>query len=84
MYHQSPEFINLWLIYCKKYQPNSPEAKLEPIEIYEPSQYYKYKPNSENCLPKTQRPTNWDLTWEEWNATAEPPIKVRLKIVFRT
>ena len=48
MYHNSTEWYNLWLIYCKKYQPNNPDSKLEPFEITEPS---KYKPSPENCIP---------------------------------
>ena len=75
MYHNSPEWYNLWLIYCKKYQPNNPDSYLEPTELTEPSENYKYKPSAENCVPKTPRVSEWDLTWDEWDATAQKPIE---------
>jgi hypothetical protein len=74
-YHKSPEWFNLWLIYCKKYQPNNPDAKLEPLNITEPSEYYKYKPSAENSIPKAPRASQWDLSWEEWDDAAQKPCE---------
>ena len=71
-YHKSPEWFNLWLIYCKKYQPNNPDAKLEPFEITEPS---KYKPSPENCIPMTPRVSEWDLTWDERDNAAQKSVE---------
>ena len=71
MYHQSEEFFNLWLIFVKRYQQTNPDSWLEPVEITKPSEYYKFKPNAKNCVPKTPRVTDWDLTWEEWDATGK-------------
>ena len=71
MYHQSEEFFNLWLIFVKRYQQSNPDSWLEPVEITKPSAYYKFKPNAKNCVPKTPRVTDWDLAWEEWDATGK-------------
>ena len=68
MYHKSAEFINLWLMCVKRYQPSNPDAKYEPIEIIKPSEYYKYRPTARNSVPKTPRVSDWDLSWEEWDA----------------
>ena len=76
-YHKSPEWFNLWLIYCKKYQPNNPDANLEPFEITEPS---KYKPSPENCIPMTPRVSQWDLTWNERDDAAQKPIEEKERL----
>ena len=76
-YHKSPEWFNLWLIYCKKYQPNNPDAKLEPFEITEPS---KYKPSPENCIPMTPRVSECDLTWDERDNVAQKPVEDKEKL----
>ena len=77
-YHKSPEWFNLWLIYCKKYQPNNPDAKLEPFEITEPS---KYKPSPENCIPMTPRVSEWDLTWDERDNAAKKPVEDKGQLI---
>ena len=77
-YHKSPEWFNLWLIYCKKYQPNNPDAKLEPFEITEPS---KYKPSPENCIPMTPRVSEWDLTWDERDNAAKKSVEDKGQLI---
>ena len=76
-YHKSPEWFNLWLIYCKKYQPNNPDSKLEPFEITEPC---KFKPSPENCIPMTPRVSEWDLTWDEQDNAAQKPVEDKEKL----
>ena len=64
LYHKSPEFYNFWL----KKTKNLEEENLEPELISEPSEYFKYRPNNENSIPrKPKEKSEWDYTWQEWD-----------------
>ena len=76
LYHKSPEFFNYWLNLEKElpnFDPHDPNLK--EIEISEPSEFYKYRPSKENSAPRIHKiQWDWELSWEDWNATAEKPV----------
>lgn len=50
LFHQTPEFYNIWLTLKKKLYPNE-DRERDPFEIYEPSRFSKFKPTDENSVP---------------------------------
>ena len=61
LYHQSDEFFNYWLALYKKLHPTIDEEEdMKPIEISEPTEFFKFKPTDDNSIPiKEQQPIGY-------------------------
>ena len=76
LYHQTDEFYNHWLsLYKKLPSYEEDNENLEPIEILEPSENNKYKPNDENSVPKPPKNQTLDKVYEISNDKKYPTCK---------